>query len=325
MRRNPEGIAEAIRPAKSIAICSHVSPDGDTVGCALAMRLGLQALGKQVAVFCADKIPNNLAMLPGADTFRDPLSCDETFDLLLAVDVSDQERLGTGKRLLSLCSDTAQIDHHPTNPLYMRVNSVDGAAPAASVLVAEQLKTLGLSFTREIAMCLYTGLSTDTGNFSFSATTGEVFQIMSELMVTGFPLSELSRVLFREKSREQLLLLGRAIASLRFEGNGRLAVMKLTCRDFSECGALSEHADTIVNYGLETTGTRMALLAREDGDGMIKLSLRAKSPEVISDVAQKLGGGGHPQAAGISMPGSLDEVADQVAAEMIRKLEMSRE
>jgi hypothetical protein len=173
--------------------------------------------------------------------------------------------------------------------------------------------------TREIAMCLYTGMSTDTGNFSFSATSAEVFSIMSELMRAGLPLSELSRILFRERSREQLRLLGRAIEHLRFAGGGRIAVMTLSRQDFLDCGALNEHADTIVNYGLETVGTQMAVLAREDEPGMIKFSLRSKSPQRIDDVAKSLGGGGHPQASGITLAGTLREATAVVVAALEQK------
>lgn len=324
MRRQPEAIAEAIRAADSIAICSHINPDGDTIGCALAMRLGLLALGKKPSVFCEDKIPDNLAMLPGVETFRNPSDCGEAFDLFLAVDVSDPARLGTGRSLMERCAHTAQIDHHPTNPLFAETNSVDGYAPAASVLIYEQLRQMGVPMTREIAMCLYTGMSTDTGNFSFSATSAEVFSIMSELMRAGLPLSELSRILFRERSREQLRLLGRAIEHLRFAGGGRIAVMTLSRQDFLDCGALNEHADTIVNYGLETVGTQMAVLAREDEPGMIKFSLRSKSPQRIDDVAKSLGGGGHPQASGITLAGTLREATAVVVAALEQKLETEK-
>ena len=321
LKRNPQAVAEAILKAGSIAVCSHVNPDGDTIGCALALRLGLMSLGKRVKVFCQDKVPDNLMFLPGSSEVHTPENCTERFDLLLAADVSDPERLGTGKKLRELCGHTAQIDHHPTNPAYTEVNSVDGAAPAASLLVYEQLKTLKVTLTREIAMCLYTGISTDTGNFSFSSTNAETFAVMSELMKIGLPLSEMSRILFRERSRAQLRLLGKGIQSLRFEGDGgRIAVMTLTRKDFDECGALSEHADTLVNFALETTGTAMAVLGREDEPGLIKFSLRSKHPMSINDVAQRLGGGGHPQASGVTLRGTLADTTPAVVAAMNEKL-----
>ena len=324
MRRNPEGVAEAIRKADSIAICSHVNPDGDTIGCALAMRLILLGLGKRVSVFCHDKAPDNLSLLPGFSSIQYPGSCSDSFDLFLAVDVSDRERLGDGKALMDRCVHSAQIDHHPTNPMYAEVNSIDGKAPAACVLIYEQMRILQVPLTREIAMCLYAGLSTDTGNFSFSSTNAEVFSIMSELMKAGLPLSDLSRVLFRERSKAQLRLLGRAVEHMRFAGGGKIAVMTLTRKDFQDCEALNEHADTIVNFGLETVGTQMAVLGREDEPGLIKFSLRAKHPMRMDDVAQKLGGGGHPQASGATLSGTLEEATAVVVAALSEKVKESR-
>ena len=321
MKRNPEAIAEAIREAKTIAVVSHVNPDGDTIGCATAMRLGLLSMGKEVSLFCEDPVPDNLAFLPGACMFRTPEQNEGPFDLLLSVDVSDVGRMGKCEALRKVSRKTAQIDHHGTNPEFMEINSVDGDAPAASLLVREQLKVLGVELTAEIAKCLYTGISTDTGNFAFASTNAECFDVMSELMKAGLPLAELNRILFRVKSRPQVRLLSKALESLTFRGYGQqIAVMKLTQKDFDESGAQSQHADTIVNYGLDTIGTTMALLAREAGDGMIKMSLRAKEPARVDDVAQKFNGGGHEQAAGITMQGTLDEAAERVLAEMERKI-----
>lgn len=108
---------------------------------------------------------------------------------------------------------------------------------------------------------------------------------------------------------------------MEFEADGQIAVMTLTLKDFEECGALSEHADTVVNYGLETVGTRMAVLARETEDGRIKFSLRARAPLTVDDVAAGLGGGGHARAAGISMEGTLAAATRQVVRAMISRLE----
>lgn len=316
----PEAIAELIRASENIAVCTHVYPDGDTIGAALAMKLGMESLGKTVRVYCRDKVPDQLSFLPGADEI---ISVSEgalpAYDLLLAVDISDESRMGDCIRLKETSTHFAQIDHHPTNPLYAQVNSVDGNAAATSVLILEQLKVLGVPLTEQIAECLYTGISTDTGNFSYQCTDADAFRAMSELAQTGFSLQDLSRRLFRERSREQLLLLGKAINSLKFYGEGQLAVMRLTLADFEACGALSEHADTLVNYGLETTGTKMALLTRESPDGRIKCSLRAVPPLCVNDIAKAFGGGGHPQAAGISMSGTLDEVTERVAMAMVKE------
>ena len=127
------------------------------------MQIALEKLGKKVSLFCDGKVPDQLSFLPGIGRMREPLDDDGPFDLMLSVDVSDIKRLGKCINLISKSRHTAQIDHHPTNPLFMEINSVDGEAPAACILIREQLETLGIKPDRNIAICLYTGISTDTG------------------------------------------------------------------------------------------------------------------------------------------------------------------
>ena len=320
--RNPESVARLIRESETIALCSHISPDGDTLGSAAAMRIALKKLGKKVSLFCDGDVPDQLKYLPGISEMHRPAENEGPFDLMLSVDVSDEHRLGSCITLKEKSTHTAQIDHHPTNPHFMEVNSVDGEAAATCILIREQLAVLGVEPDSDIAVCLYTGISTDTGNFAFHSTNAECFTVMSELMGLGLPLAHLNRILFRDRAMPQVKLIGRALNSLQYYEDGRIAVMKLTRQDFADCGADGQHADTIVNFGLDTTGTRMALLARESltDNGSIKFSLRAKEPDTVSDIAQVFGGGGHPQAAGITMNGELDETASRVLDAMIRKL-----
>ena len=322
--RDPEGIISALRQADSVCICTHVNPDGDTIGSALAMRLALLGLGKRVNVFCQDKVPDHLAFMPGAEKIRFPEENTESYDLFLSVDVSDLRRLGTCASLMAACTRSAQMDHHGTNPGFTDVNSVDENAAATSIMILEQLKVMGVSISPEIAICLYTGISTDTGNFSFDCTDAETFRAMGELMEVGLPLADLSMRLFRERDKAQLRLLGRAIENMSFEHDGRISVMSLTLKDFLDCKALSEHADTLVNFGLETIGTQMAVLAREDSDGRVKFSLRARAPFTVNDIAESLGGGGHARAAGISMKGTLRDTLPIVVQAMKERIEKQK-
>lgn len=313
-------IARVIREAQRIAVCSHINPDGDTLSCAATMYLALQRTGKDVSMFCDGKVPDQLSFLPGISEMLVPAQSSGTYDLLLSLDVSDEKRLGSCADLKIRSIHTAQIDHHPTNPMFMEVNWIDGSAPAACVMIRELLRILGIELDRDLAICLYTGISTDTGNFAFASTNALCFDIMSELMKKDLPLAELNRILFRERAMPQVLLIGRALSSLKYYENGQIAVMRLTKKDFTDCSALSEHADTIVNFGLDTAGTRMAVLAREADNGTIKFSLRAKEPDSVNDIAQSFGGGGHPQAAGITMAGTLEESVRHVLDSMIRKV-----
>ena len=321
LSRKTEELAGLIRGSRRIALCSHVNPDGDTIGSMLALRLGLTRLGKAVDAFCQDKVPDSLLMLPGAKSVRRPESAaGERYDLFIAVDVSDEKRLGSGIALREQAERTAQVDHHGTNPCYAQVNSVDGEASATGLLVKELLDALGVRVDEDIARCLYAAISTDTGNFAFACTTAEAFRVMAELMEAGLPLSEMNRRLFRQRARAQVLLLGRALDTLTFHEEGRITLMTLTQRDFAECAALPEHADTIVNFGLDMEGVRMAALLRETADGKIKVSLRAVEPDRVDGAAAVFGGGGHAQASGCTLDGPMDTAAERVLQALLRAL-----
>lgn len=318
----PDELIRLIREADSIALCSHVSPDGDTIGSALAIRQGLLALGKQVEVYCQDKVPDSLHMLTGWHAFHtEELLDGKHYDLLLSVDVSDEGRMGRCGALMRCCTATAQLDHHGTNPGYCQVNVVDGDAPATGLLAYALLCQLGVAMDVEIAKCLYAAIATDTGNFAFKSTNAETFEIMAELMRCGLPLNEMNRALFRLRPRCQLLLLNRALNSLTFYHGGQVTSMMLSAKDFEECGALPEHADAMVNYALEIAGVRMAALARENGPDTVKFSLRAVDGGNVAAVATAFGGGGHALAAGCTLHGTLEACTAQMVDAMVRSLQ----
>lgn len=314
MTRKPEEIAQLIRTANTIALCGHVNPDGDTIGSCLALKLGLEHLGKQVSAFCQDKVPGTLRMLPGVESIRQQSS--ERFDLLICVDVSDQGRMGDCQSLMVQAERTVQIDHHGTNPCYAQVNSVDADAPATALLIKQQLDVLGVPLNRDIAMCLYAAIATDTGNFAFKSTNAEAFAVMSQLMDCGLPLDEMNRVLFRQREKPHVRLLARALSSMQLYEDDRLTTMQLTQQDFHACEALPEHADAIVNYGIDIPGVRMALLARENEDGTIKMALRSVDPDRVDGIARQFGGGGHAQASGCTLEGPMKAAVERVLRAM---------
>ena len=318
-----DGVIAAIRKASSIALVCHVSPDGDTVGSALALRLGLMEMGKAVTLFCQDKIPDILSFLPGAEGFRLPEEADEHYDLLLCLDVSDEKRMGRCNALLNMADASAQMDHHGTNTNYCQFNCVDGGAPANCLIIYELLQRLGCTITAEVALCLAVGLSTDTGHLAYNNTTPEAYRVMGELVEAGAPIAEAYRRLYRERPPRQVALLTRALESLTFHHEGRITSIRLTQKDFADCGALDEDAEIIVNYGLDVLGVRMCVFTREQSGGGVKLSLRAVAPCKASSVAKSFGGGGHAQAAGATVQLPLHEAIAQVVARMKEELELT--
>lgn len=321
MIRLLDGVIAALEGAKTVAIACHISPDGDTVGSALALRLGLLEKGKTVHLYCQDKIPDILRFLPGAEGFRMPEGEAGTYDLLLCVDISDEKRMGRCRALMAKAAHTALIDHHGTNTRFCEESVVDGGAPANCLIIYELLQRMGCTVTADIALCLAVGLSTDTGHLTYNSTTPEAYRVMGELVEAGAPIAEAYRRLYRERPPRQVALLAKALHSLTFHAEGRITSIRLTAQDFADCCALPEDAEIIVNYGLDVLGVRMCVFAREQADGTVKLSLRSVAPHKVSGVAQRFGGGGHAQAAGATVELSLDEAVSQVVACMAEELE----
>ena len=309
LQENLSQVAEAIRGAQRIALCSHISPDGDTTGTANALRLALEALGKQVSWFCQDPVPPYLRILPGWENCRTPesLQAGETFDLLLCVDISDDYRMGRSQVLLQrdICAHSAQIDHHGTNPLtWTDVAAVDGGASACAVVAVQLLHLLQIPLTQDMANSLYTAIASDTGSFAYSITA-EAFSAAAELIAAGADVPTLHRKLFDEKEKASVKLLGRALSSMLFSEDGPVTVLRTTQEDYAACGATYTNAEAIVNNGLYIQGVKatvhMKATVDSEGKPIIKLSFRSLIPYDVAAVAAQFGGGGHKQAAGAAL------------------------
>ncbi len=302
-------LLSALLNANSILLCTHISPDGDAIGSTLAMGMGLKSLGKQVTMACADPVPEKYCFLPHAGEFVTPDRLEgKTFDAAMNLDSAEMYLIGDCAKAYSAAPVRLQIDHHPDNPRYAQINWVDGTMSAAGVLVFYALKAMGAPIDKDMAACIYCALSTDTGNFRFTNTNAQAFQVMAELMETGFDLGDAARRLHSLKEKPHLKLLGRALTELQFFCAGRCAGMALTQADYQFAGAGPEHRENIVNYAMDIPGVEIAYLADEREDGTVKVSLRSLSPWDVSFIARKFGGGGHARAAAFSREGRLDEI-----------------
>jgi len=324
-------LLSAIRKAETILLFPHVSPDGDTLGSAMALQIMLEKMGKQVIPVLDGTVPSALSFLPGIQRVCSPQELAEQSDgkapgtLAIAVDVSSESRFGEAEALFQGAPLTAQLDHHETNPGYARINLIDGTASATAILVARLQKELSFPLEQAEAICLYTALSTDTGNFAFKNTTAEAFSLMSRLMEADLPLAKYSRMLFKRKERAFVTLLGKTLSTLIFLHCGDIAGMQVTCQEMRSAGAANEHTDGVVDYAIDTAGVKIAYFARETEEGDTKFSLRAQPPHRVDEVAVLFGGGGHQLAAGCTVPLPLTEAVEQVQGLLVQALEGSLE
>ncbi len=319
MRRDLQAWLDKARKAKRVALIAHVSPDGDTVGATLALRLAFLALGKSADVICDGEPDACFAYLAGHDAFLKPEQAQGGYDAAIAVDVADRRLLGGAASVFDAAPVRLVIDHHATNTGYGDVNYVRGDECACCVLACEAIDGLGAALTREMADCLMTGISTDTGHFMYPYTTPLAFETAGRLRALGADVSAITRVLYRTKTMTAVNLTRIAYQKMRFVLGGRVGVIELTQEDLTAAGATAQQTGGLVNCALEVEGVRMAVLATQREDGT-KLSLRAVEPATVNDIAARFGGGGHAQAAGVTMPMPMDEAVAAVLAAMEQKL-----
>lgn len=305
-------ILQLIHEAKTVVLCTHLAPDGDALGSMLALNSCLERMGKQTCMICHDIVPSYLQFLPEQRKILLPEQLkDRHFDLSLSIDASDLDRLGDSRTAFADADVSIQMDHHKTNSRFAHHNLVMDDLPASGSIVFRFFEAAGMPLTMNDAICIYTAITTDTGNLCFGNINAETFDQMAELMRVGLPIVQTARQLHLLREKEHVLLLGKALNTLQFHLDGRLTSMALSKIDYQDCNASIEHTDKIVNYGLYIPGVQMCYLAHETDKG-VKISLRSIEPMKVSGIASQFGGGGHTQAAGCTINASIDEAMASV-------------
>ena len=313
-------IVKLIAEAGGVAIFPHVSADGDAIGSSLALALALKNAGKKAVVYIDENIPAVYRFLSGNELtcFYDPQ--DEVMDVNIALDTGDVGRLGTRGEAFFKAPCTINIDHHVTNTKFALYNYVDAASASTGEIVYTLLKKLKYPIDRDMAACLYTAISTDTGGFKYSNTTAETHKIAAELLATGIDIGELSQRIFDNTTYTKLKLTQKAIEKLELSEDGRLAVVVISQSDLQSTGASDEDCDGIVNIGRSIEGVEVSLLVKERNADEVRINLRSKTYVDVSEIAAAFGGGGHKRAAGCTVKGALQEVKEQLTKAVREKL-----
>ena len=296
-----------IKENKQITLISHTSPDGDTLGSALALIHMLKAMGKDAELVCANDVPDMYMFLPGAD---EVISGGEGigYPAVMAVDCADTCRFGKVAHFFENAAVTANIDHHGTNDMYADVNWMEETA-ACGELVYRISNELGVELTRDMATCLMTALITDTGCFAYSNVTEQTMRIGGALIAAGADNSEINRIVYKSSPYCRSMLHADAIGRTKLYCGGRLAISTISLEDMAHHGAKSEHCDGIVEQIRDIDTVEIAVFIREDTN-KLKGSLRSKRCADVSRIASQLGGGGHKRAAGYTCICSMEEAVE---------------
>ena len=306
-------IAEAFRSHQRFVVMSHLRPDGDAIGCEVALALCLKAMGKEVAVWNHDGALEKLKFLPGSELVVQPPTEPEDFDVAIAVDTSTQPRLGNCRAAVRSAKLWINLDHHVSNTGYGDLVYIDSDAPAAGQIVFELIHTEGLPFTPAIADNLWTAIATDTGSFQYSNTTARTLEIAAELSRAGVNVGKISEQLFQTHPRRRLELLRALLNTMQFTCEGRVASFALTRATAAEVGAGPEDTEGLIDTLRGTEGVVVAVFFEEIEDGRVRVSTRSKDPIYdVCKICAQFGGGGHTLAAGARVAGDLATVEAKV-------------
>lgn len=324
MKPSPFSVEDALSEIKrlvlrhhSFVLLEHQKPDGDCIGSGLALVQALQSLGKQALLVSHDPHPAVYDFLPGKEFHtRAQYIEPEDFhaDVAIFIDCTDPSRAGKG---LDLAGDSVwvNIDHHVSNSGFGDVSLVCPQAAATGEIIYRLLGTLDVPITKEIATCLYVAIATDTGGFRYQNTTRATFEIAGALTGYGANPWELAELIFETRSVSSVLLLGKALNTLRVSRGGKLATVAVTRDMMAQAGASPDETEGIVSYPRSISGVEVSLFFREMEDGSgFHVSLRSRSKIDVSMIAVRLGGGGHPRAAGALVAGTLEEATQKVLA-----------
>jgi bifunctional oligoribonuclease and PAP phosphatase NrnA len=317
VRSKFDEIGRVLREHNRFAILSHVRPDGDALGCQIALALSLQQLGKEVCVWNEDGMLEKYSFLPRAELLTKPPAAPEDVDVAIALDTAIQNRLGTAFGAVRSAKIWINIDHHLSNPGYGDLVYVDPTAPATGQIIFDLIQSQGFPFNREIAENLFAAISTDTGSFQYPKTSARTFEIAAQLICTGINVGRLNQQLYENYPRRRIELLRELLHTMRFESDGRVASFGLSLKTAAALQALPEDNEGLIDHLRAIRGVIVAVFFEELSDGKVRVSMRSKTEAIdVCVICQKFGGGGHTLAAGARVRGTLAEVEQKVLEEI---------
>ena len=288
--------AAKILEADNLVITTHVNPDGDALGSSLALYQMLIKLGKNVDVLIDDDIPEAFSFLPDIEAIQKPEKESYPADYLIMLDVS-KDRIG---QVLDKCqASIINIDHHRTNDGEADFLYLDAERAATAEIIYQLAQELAVTPDAAVALCIYTGISTDTGNFRFSNTSAFTLRAAGDMVEAGAKPNIVSEAL-EKRSFKEVLDRAKAMETIEMSMDGRVAGIYID-------NTLYETLDTTEGFidGVRIIdGVDVAILMKEVESGKCRVSMRSKGVDV-SSIATEFGGGGHVRAAGCTIEESL--------------------
>jgi bifunctional oligoribonuclease and PAP phosphatase NrnA len=322
-------LLDLLQTHKSFVITSHVRPDGDAIGSTLGFMHLLEAMGKRASVVFCDAIPDIYRSLPGVERISRQIP-DIAFDAAIILECDSLDRsnfcLEEFEALRSVV--TINIDHHTSGRIFADFNWIDPDAPAVGSMIYDLALASGTLISPAMATCLYVALLTDTGSFVYSAVTASTFGMAEHLVECGANPHDIAQAVLFSNPPAKVRLLGAALSNLHIESlcssfkdasnhSPQVAWCAVSLNDMETAGADIEDCEGVVSYLIGIAGVEAAVFLREVPSRTgYRLSIRSKGALDIARVAEHFGGGGHRNASGCSIDGTLAEVTHRIISQL---------
>lgn len=306
-------LSEEMKGIRTVAIAGHIRPDGDCAGSCLAVYNYIEEQFPEVKVdLYLEPIPSVFSFLKGAEKIHTECTEDVIYDLFLALDCGDKDRLGDAAKYFDCAKKTICIDHHISNRGYAKVNYIVPEASSTSELVYGCMEEERIS--GKVAECIYLGIVHDTGVFQYSCTSPKTMEVAGKLMGKGIDFTKIIEDTFYKKTYQQNQILGLALTKSRLCLDGACITSYITREEMREHGIGPKDLDGVVSQLRVTDGVEAAVFLYETGEGEYKVSMRAAGDLDVSKIASVFGGGGHKKAAGCTLQGEPEAVTENIVS-----------
>ncbi|TMD80602.1 MAG: bifunctional oligoribonuclease/PAP phosphatase NrnA [Chloroflexi bacterium] len=311
-----------IHSAQRIAVIAHEHPDGDCLGSALGLAHILGQVGKTCVIACADPAPGNLAFMPGIDKLQHTLD-NEDYDLVIALDAGELSRFGSLYQQHQAFLERVpilNIDHHLSSSGCGNVNIIDPISAATAELLVLFQQQAKLPLNKDAALCLLTGIITDTSSFQFTNTTARTLEASAVLLRAGAVPETVVQPIYRTRPLAQMRFQSLVISNAQTSCNGRLIWSQATDATLAVAGATPDMDDNFSGLLRDIEGVEVAVFFKSYGDPNItRLSMRSAAPYNAAEICQRIAnGGGHARAAGGTLHLPIDAAIKLVTAELER-------
>lgn len=284
---------QTIIGAEHILLVSHVNPDGDTLGCVLALYDALKRSNKKVSLYNATKeLPKIYDFLPNINKIKDKPPV--RFDVVVSCDCGSFDRLKIDKGDYVLIN----IDHHKTSQDFGDINLINRSHSSAGLVVYDLLNQNSAKISKDCATCLYTAIAEDTGFFSYGNINEWTFDVAARLTGLGANPSFIASSLKGMQSLAKIRLLAYILNNFELHSDAKIAFIYINKEALSQTGARRYDTKNIINLLRDMATVKVAVMVLEEKNGGFKVSMRSKEDVDISSVATNFGGGGHKNSAG---------------------------